>query len=245
MGVDRFYCPGFRVGQASRLEGDEARHLARVRRVGVGAEVEIFDGQGSAAVAEVVQVGRDQVDLRVKAVIDGLAPAPLHLTLAVAIPKGDRFDWLVEKATELGVERIVPLVTERSSVDPRSTKLERLRRAVIESCKQSRRDTLMTIDEPAHWESWSTRQDATSTQRWIAHYGGKSTWGADPADRGARVVVAIGPEGGFSDGEVDRARGTGWETIHLTSTILRIETAALAVAAHLLLRATGAVQGEG
>ena len=233
---DRFYCPDFRLGQPSAIEGDEARHLAKVRRVGVAAEVEIFDGRGAAALAEVVRVGRDRVDLLPRQAVVGI-PAPfLGVTLATAIPKGDRFDWLIEKATELGVGRVIPLITERSSVDPRSAKLDRLRRAIIEACKQCRRDTLMTLDEPMPWAEWLSRGDPTADHRWIAHPGGSREWAKASIDRGARIVVAVGPEGGFTEREVDTARSAGWEPIHLTATILRVETAALALAAGLLVR---------
>ena len=236
MGADRFYCPGMRAGPACRLEGDEARHLARVRRVAVGAEVEIFDGQGGAAVAEVVALGRDWVDLRIKQHLESVLVAGPSVILAVAIPKGDRFDWLIEKATELGVERVVPLLTARSTVDPRAAKLDRLRRAVVESCKQCRRDTLMTIDEPTVWDRWAALPVAPGTRRWLAHPGGSTTWNDERFGPGGTVIVAIGPEGGFAAQEVDKARDLGWEAIHLTPFILRIETAALAVAAHLALR---------
>ena len=236
MGLDRFYCPRIEVGRTAHLEGDEARHLAKVRRVAVGADVEVFDGRGLAARAEVVQLGRDRVELLVKSVLDGRPAAPVRLTLATAIPKGDRFDWLVEKATELGVDRLVPLITERSSVDPRSAKLDRLRRAIIEASKQCRRDTLMTLDEPQNWNQWSSSLDPATHHRWLAHPGGDSAWTEVRLAQGSPVAVAIGPEGGFSDREVATARSAGWVPIDLTSSLLRVETAALAVSAHLLIR---------
>ena len=240
MPSDRFYCPEIRLEAPFALEGDEARHLARVRRVPVGADVEVFDGRGLAVVARVVQVGRDRVELRM---VDRLpAPAPsgaARLTLATAIPKGDRFDWLVEKATELGVERLIPLATERSTVDPRSAKLDRLRRAVIEAAKQCRRDVLMTLDDPTPFDRF-VGSCSSAARRWIAHPGGAGGWAEGPLDVGAEVVAAIGPEGGFTDREVALARDAGWEPIALTPTILRIETAGLAVAAQVLLRAVAA-----
>ena len=76
---------------------------------------------------------------------------PFPLVLASAVPKGDRFDWLVEKATELGVERLIPLVTERSVVEPGPAKLTRLRRTIIEASKQCRRNRLMVLDPPTRW----------------------------------------------------------------------------------------------
>ena len=236
MGLDRFYCPGFVVGANCGLEGDEARHLARVRRVPVGATVEVFDGLGGLALAEVITLGRDRVQLHVRS---DLEPTPIKsaaLTLAVAIPKRDRLDWLVEKATELGVERIVPLITERSTVDPRATKLDRLRRAVVESCKQCRRNQLMEIDEPISWDRWLRTPPDPRAKRWVAHPGGESGWIKARLGPREPVVVAIGPEGGFTDSEIQLAYAVGWRSIQLTATILRIETAALAVAAQILLR---------
>ena len=233
---DRFYCAGFRLGQPAAIEGDEARHLARVRRVAVGAEVEIFDGRGGAATAEVVRIGRDRVDLLPRHAVAGSPPTPISVTLATAIPKGDRFDWLIEKATELGVARVVPLVTERSTVDPRSAKLDRLRRAIIEACKQCRRDTLMILDEPEPWTDWLHRGPSAASRRWIAHPGGRTDWATTPLVGGVEIVAAIGPEGGFTAHEITSAQAAGWEAVHLTATILRVETAALAIAASLLVR---------
>ena len=126
--ADRFYCPDSPVNGRVLLEGDEARHLIRVRRVARGECVEIFDGRGSAIRAEVADLGRDRVELVVLGPAVSIREPRCLLTLATAVPKGERFDWLVEKATELGVARLTPIVTERSVVDPRSAKLDRLRR---------------------------------------------------------------------------------------------------------------------
>ena len=236
MGVDRFYCPEFQVGQSAQLEGDEARHLAKVRRVAVGADVEIFNGRGLAAVAEVMQIARDRVTLAVRHRAPALLSAPVRLTLATAIPKGERFDWLIEKATELGVDRVVPLMTERSTVDPRTAKLDRLRRSIIEASKQCRRNTLMALEDPITWNRWISQVGSITTHRWIAHPGGSTAWNTVRLDGDTTVAVAIGPEGGLTDEELTLARSHGWAEIDLTATILRIETAGLAVAAHVLLR---------
>ena len=242
MGADRFYCPQIKLGQACRLEGDEARHLAKVRRVVVGASVELFDGRGQAVIAEVVGVGRDRVELLAKSPAATQSTSVVALTLAVAIPKGDRFDWLIEKATELGVDRIVPLLAERSTVDPRSTKLDRLRRAIIEASKQCRRNTLMKLDDPHSWEEWLLASQAGFDHYWIAHPGGANDWTATRLEQTTRVAVIIGPEGGLSDIEVTQAQAAGWHSIDLTPTILRIETAAIAVAAGVMIRAADSLR---
>ena len=147
----RFYCPDPPRDGRFRLGAEESRHLARVSRHVAGDLVELFDGQGFATLARVVEVGKDRVELIAEGEPIPEARPRCSLTLATAIPKGDRFDWLVEKATEIGVGRLIPLVTERSVVDPRESKLERLRRTIIEACKQSGRNRLMTLEPVTAW----------------------------------------------------------------------------------------------
>jgi 16S rRNA (uracil1498-N3)-methyltransferase len=230
--ADRFFCPDTPVDGRLVLEGDEARHLTRVRRVAVGECVELFDGRGWNHRAEVQALGRDRVELIVleSKVSDRLAAC--SLTLASAVPKGDRFDWLVEKATELGVDRLVPLVTERSVVDPRSAKLDRLRRVVVEASKQCRRDWLMELQPPMAWSS--VVEVSREPIKLIAHPGarGMASMGLNLAGRSA--ILAIGPEGGFTADEVEAALARGWREVGLGSTVLRVETAALAGCATLL-----------
>src|SRR5262249_5827936 len=118
--AERCYCAdaASHTGGRLLLDGDEAHHLARVRRVATGEVVEVFDGKGFATRAEVIAVGKRQVELRpVGPPLPSREPG-VRVTLASAFPKGERADWLVEKATELGVGRLVPLVCERSVVDP-------------------------------------------------------------------------------------------------------------------------------
>jgi len=230
--ADRFFCPDPPIDGRLTLTGDEARHLARVRRVGVGESVVTFDGRGATWRAEVRGIGRDRIDL---AVLGPAAPgrvAPCELTLATALPKGDRVDWLVEKATELGVARLVPLRTERSVVDPRAGKLDRLRRLVVEAAKQSGRARLMEIADPLPWPDLLGRD--ASPVRLIAHPGGAPATAWPRAGRARGVVLAVGPEGGFTDAEVDAARAAGWLPADLGATLLRIETAGLAGSAIVL-----------
>ena len=230
--ADRFFCPDSPVDGKVTLEGDEARHLARVRRVDVGECVELFDGAGSTHQAEVVALGRDRVDLVIRESSFRARPETGSLTLATAVPKGDRFDWLVEKATELGVARLVPIVTERSVVDPRSAKIDRLRRTIIEASKQSKRDWLMEIQSPVA----VTRvfEGSVDPVRLIAHPGapGILATGLDLAGKSA--ILAIGPEGGFTDSEVEWACSKGWLKVGLGRTVLRVETAGLAGCSTLL-----------
>jgi 16S rRNA (uracil1498-N3)-methyltransferase len=230
--AERFFCPGAATGARLVLEYDEARHLSRARRVGAGEVVEVFDGRGFATMAEVVSIGKDRVELQATG-----PPLPdrvvdVRVTLATAVPKGDRFDWLVEKATELGVDRLVPLNTERSVVDPRSAKLDRLRRAVVEASKQCGRSRLMEITGPTAWAEFL--EAPGPALRLVAHPGGLGF--ADWPDPGAggSAVLAVGPEGGFADAEVRAARGAGWVVAGLGPTLLRVETAGLVGCARLI-----------
>jgi 16S rRNA (uracil1498-N3)-methyltransferase len=213
---------------------DESRHLTRVCRLGVGDRVEVFDGRGFVADAEVLATHGDCVELIARSAPLPQRQPPAPLTLATAVPKGDRFDWLVEKATELGVDRLIPLATERSVVEPRSSKLTRLRRSIIEATKQCRRDRLMVLDEPMSWTKLAGW--CPESLRFLADPEGwpPQRWPALP--RGQRLVLAVGPEGGFTVAERVLADQAGWLPIQLGVHTLRIETACLAGCAALLTR---------
>lgn len=217
-------------GEILTLEGDEAHHLGRVRRIPVGATVEVFDGKGYATQALVAELGKARATLtRVGNPLPERAPR-LQLTLATAVPKGERFDWLVEKATELGVERLIPLRTDRSVVDPGKSKVERLRRAVIEASKQCGRNTLMAIEEPRSWDALIA--GSPPGVRLMAHPGASPI--GSIGRPGSPCLLAVGPEGGFTDAELEAAEACGWRRVSLGPTILRIETAAVAAAATLI-----------
>src|SRR5262249_55281299 len=152
-------------------------------------------------------------------------------------PRGDRFDWLVEKATELGVSQLIPLTTSRSVVDPRNTKLDKLRQTVIAACKQSGRNHLMKISAVSSWSEF-LKQILPGHRALVAHPSGQrfdSIQQCEPAGGHRPQAIAIGPEGGFSDEEVESATALGAQVIQLGSSILRIETAAIALAAKILL----------
>lgn len=238
----RFYCPDPPTQGKYHLDADESRHLSQVCRLKVGDEVELFDGGGRAVAARVVELGRKAVAL-VAAGEPRLEPPPrVGITLAIAVPKGDRFGWLVEKATELGVARLVPIQTARSVVEPRATKIDRLRRTVVEASKQCRRDRLMVLEEPTPWPRIAERQP--DALRLIAHPGGADHQDWPPIVAGGEVVLAVGPEGGFTDDEVKSAGSLGWRPVSLGRLVLRIETAGLAGCAAILARtiARGAAQ---
>lgn len=238
---ERFHAPGPPQGGQLRLSSGEAHHLTRVLRAGPGAQVECFDGEGRAWIARVASIAKDVVILDVLAELPRTPDPPISLTVATAFPKGDRADWLIEKATEIGVNRLVPLRTARSVVDPSPSKLDRLRQRVIEACKQSGRNTLMRIDGLMQWDDFLDQENLENREGWIACPGvvGRT---AGEAPRAAEAILAIGPEGGFEPAEVVRAEAIGWRPIGLGPHVLRVETAGLVGSSLLLHRG---VEGPG
>lgn len=232
---DRFFVDRPLSLQRVLLSGTEAHHLAHVLRARVGAEVILFDGGGAEFLARVRQVGRKAVELEVVERRDVDRELPFRLTLAVALPKGERQRWLVEKAVELGVTCLVPLITARGVVQVFESRGTRLERAVIEASKQCGRNRLMNVAPATELRQFLLSAPGTA-ERWIAH---PSPPAAPLADDGMRtgddIYCAIGPEGGFTELEIELAADSGWQPIYLGPRILRVETAAIALAALLTL----------
>ena len=186
--ADRFFCLAPSERGRIVLTGDEARHLARVRRLGVGDVVEVFDGRSREAERmAVVEVRRDEVLLESvgEKVADRMGPT--GLVVASATPKGERFDWLVEKAVEVGVDRLVPIRSARSVVEPRAGKLDRQRRAIIEASKQCGRNRLMVLGSSMPLADYLAEE--TAGTRWIAHPGGLG-FGSWPVGEGDDRALA-------------------------------------------------------
>jgi 16S rRNA (uracil1498-N3)-methyltransferase len=229
---ERFFVAEPVTGERAELTGDEARHLAAVMRAKIGDEVTLFDGSGNEFTARIEALSKRAVELAIveRRAID--RELPLALTLAVALPKGERQKWLVEKATELGVTRLVPLVTKRGVAQPVAAALERLRRSVIEASKQCGRNRLLEIATPiaaAELFGSPPGQYGTEVTRLIADPSGRPL--SDVSRASADVLAAIGPEGGFRPDELAAAQAAGWQPVSLGPRILRVETAAIALAA--------------
>jgi 16S rRNA (uracil1498-N3)-methyltransferase len=224
---DRYYLATPPADGTATLDAAEAHHLLHVMRAKVGTAVTLFDGHGGEYDATIAKCGRSEVLLSVAERRKVNRELPVRITVGVALPKGDRQKWLVEKLTELGAAKLVPLSTERSVADLKGKSLEKLERSVIEASKQCGRNTLMEITEPvALGEFLNTSSDL----RFLAHPTGESLANLKLGTAN-EVAILIGPEGGFSEAEVDGARAAGWQCVGLGASILRIETAALAMVA--------------
>ena len=232
---DRYYVSQPIVGDRARLVDEEAHHLAHVMRASAGDDVAVFDGSGAEWLARVARVGRAEVELELLCRREVDRELHVPLTLGVALPKGDRQRWLVEKAVELGVGRLTPLSTTRGVAQPTDKALARLRRAVIESSKQCGRNRLMEISTPVNCFDFCAAEHAAGAVRAMADPSGDQslrTLLESPASPTATsLIFAVGPEGGFSEDEIAAAQSAGWPLIDLGARTLRVETAAIYMAA--------------
>jgi len=226
---ERFFVEQPIRGQTAELSREEARHLTAVMRLSVGDQLTLFDGSGAEFVGRIAKITKQSVHCDILERHEISRELPFSVSLAVALPKGERQKWLVEKATELGVTRLIPLITERGVAQPVEAALDRLRRGVIEASKQCGRNRLMEIAAPRRAAELFV-DHAIADFRVIAHPGGQAL-NSMPISQQIDVVAAIGPEGGFTDEETSAAAAGGWRSVSLGSRILRVETAAITLAA--------------
>lgn len=239
---DRFYSPTPIATERVTLDGPEAHHMLHVMRAAVGTEITLFDGSGAEFPAVVEALRRSEAVVRVVERREINRELPHDLVVGVALPKGDRQKWLVEKLTELGVATLVPLATERGVAQPTASAAERLTRSVIEAAKQCGRNRLMQIAEPQSWNDWittawlgsSASEPPAAPRHLVAHPNGQPLTEINLSEP-APIYLAIGPEGGFTDAEVAAAVAAGWQQVSLGASILRVETAAIALAAAIAL----------
>jgi 16S rRNA (uracil1498-N3)-methyltransferase len=228
---DRFFSETPITGDHASLDGPEAHHLLHVMRGRVGDRITLFDGSGGEFDAEIAKCGRTDIELRILERREVDRELPFELVVGVSLPKGDRQKWLVEKLTELGATILVPLETRRGIALPTTSALDRLRRSAIEAAKQCGRNRLMKIAAPQAWcEYLSAQPSDTKSRRLVAHFGGAPLINSSLAES-IPTQVAVGPEGGFTDDEIAAAVAAGWQIVDLGPRILRVETAAVALAA--------------
>ncbi len=243
----RFYAPPAAFapdGAGVVLSREESAHLVNVLRLRVGDETFVFDGAGREYRC-IVAAERERDGQTRLAVAQEVAPqrpeSPLRLTLACALLKGEKFDLVVQKATELGVARIVPVLTVRGDVRLRAehdveARLARWRRLAREAAKQSGRAVVPTIDAPVSFDALLTAEEVVSSPRLLfterEGRGLRETSAAWPAPV-AQLTVLVGPEGGWADAELAQGAAAGWQLVTLGGRTLRAETAALVVTALL------------
>ncbi len=216
-------------GDRAALLGGHAEHLARVLRARVGQEFDVV-AEGRVRRARISGLSTERIELELAE--DVAAPPLPPVDLFLAIIKFDRFEWAVEKATELGVARIVPIIARRTDTHlagAATKRVERWRRIARESSEQSRRAQVPAIADPT--KTYAALEQARGARVVLAESEERTTLRQALTSAVAPVTLAIGPEGGWTNDELARFAGAGWISASLGATILRAETAAIAALA--------------
>ena len=234
----RFFAPpGAFTRDTVRLDVDEARYLREVLRLKAGDQVFVFNGQGKEFQCTVEEARRDSSVLKVVSEIEPARPeSPLQLTLAVALLKGEKFDLVVQKATELGVAAITPVTTKLADIRLRDQsdakkRVTRWQRIALEAAKQSGRTVVPEVGEPVAFGQCISGTPPSSVRFMFSERDGDSLLPAIGrlAQPVRSVTALVGSEGGWTDEEIKAARESGWQIITLGGRTLRAETAAIAV----------------
>ena len=229
------------AGSLARVAGDEHHHLSRVLRLRAADPVWLFDGAGRGFSGAIEQVGREETLVKLEAPDSRAVEPSLQLTLAFGVPHHEKMDLVVQKCTELGVSRVVPILAQRSVLRPRDPagwkRLERWRRVARDAARQSGRLRVPEVAEPVAWESFLAAPEAGAGARWLlSTEPGLPPLPALSRGTSAAALVAVGPEGGFTAEEIEAGRAAGLAPVGLGARILRAETAAIvAVALSLFL----------
>ncbi|HVC30777.1 MAG TPA: 16S rRNA (uracil(1498)-N(3))-methyltransferase [Steroidobacteraceae bacterium] len=217
-------------GSRQIIEGDAANHIARVLRLRPGDPLVLFDGRGGEHAARIEEFPRGAVIVTVGDRSAADRESPLRLTLAQGISRGERMDWVVQKATELGVTRIVPMLTERSVVKLDARQSERKRAhwqgIAVAACEQSGRNTVPDIAAPLGLEEFLRAADVRAARLLLSPAGNLRIDELETPQ--AEAIVLIGPEGGLAEAEQRAAIAAGFMAVRLGPRVLRTETAAVA-----------------
>jgi len=238
----RFYCDSIKEGQV-QLKPDEAHHLANVLRLATGERVELFDGKGTLAQAVIKDISGKSVTLHVKQTYKNPARTSGRIIIAASIPKAQRFDWLITKCTELGVDHIAAVIFERTVKLAKSISTsERYNKLLIAAAKQCGRIFLPKMTGPADLQQTLSllKSDYPNSQLIFGSFSEKAKPVVQLSTSGKDTIAFIGPEGGLTHEEKDMLKSAGASEVRLTDTTLRIETAAIAFAAILCARRDGA-----
>jgi len=230
--MHRCYYPDAPLSGRLTLRGEEAHHALRVMRLRDGDCCEVFDGRGNAVVARVLPPHGSCLELEVQRPLPPL-PRVADITLALAIPKGSHMDLIIQKAVEMGVSRVIPLVTERTIVRFRegegAGKANKWRRTALEACKQCGVNQLPIVEAPQPYRAFLQRSDLSSLKIQCAlteHARPLRELLEQGRNAGAQVMtLLIGPEGDFSPAEYEQAVQAGFAQASLGPIILRVETA--------------------
>ena len=230
MRIPRVYSPqAMTTGDCIELEAGAARHLTSVLRMTSGQLITLFNGQGGEYLAELVVAKKGKATVRIMEFKQTDRESSLSIHLAIGISRGERMDWIMQKATELGVSEITPLFTERCEVklsgDRLDKKVGHWQQVAISACEQSQRNRVPQINKPLKLDQWQSHCD--SSLKLVLHHRSESRL-ADMPQPSGQIALLIGPEGGLSEPEIEQAIAHGFQPLALGPRVLRTETAPLA-----------------
>ncbi len=218
------------TGAELALEAGPANHVARVLRMGPGERISLFNGEGGEYSATITVAARRSVEVSIGEFSGTDLESPLQIELGIALSRGDRMDWVLQKATELGVTRIAPLFSERTEVKLKAERADKKQQhwqqVIISACEQCGRNRLPALEQPQKLEDWL--QNTRAERKFVLHHRAEATTNSGAP---ASVALAVGPEGGLSDSEIGAAEAAGFEALTLGPRVLRTETAPLAALA--------------
>lgn len=230
MRLNRIFCPGpLDEGLETALPAAGAYHVARVLRMREGAPLVVFDGAGGEYRAEIARIDGSAVIVRLSERTSGTAESPLKITLVQGISRGERMDWTLQKATELGVNAIAPVLTARSVVrldeKQAAKKQDHWRGIVIGACEQCGRTHVPAVGTPKTLRNYLSSVKKEGLRLVLSPSAPGSLAGL--ASVPAKLELLIGPEGGLDDDEIGAARNAGFTPVRLGPRVLRTETAAV------------------
>jgi 16S rRNA (uracil1498-N3)-methyltransferase len=215
-------------GQTLELEENPSRHIAKVLRMEAGRELVLFNGEGGEYNATLTEVGKKRVSVTLGEFNNIDRASPLKIELAIGVSRGERFEWVLQKATELGVTSITPLFTERTEVKLTGPRLEKKlghwQQILVSACEQCQLNHVPTLNAPQPFSQWLPSAEADL--KLVLHH--RSDKKLADQEQPQSACLLIGPEGGLSSDEIQQAEQQGFDALTLGPRVFRTETAPIA-----------------
>ncbi len=216
------------ITESVLLNESASHYLSKVLRMQEGRELIVFNGQGGEYFAQITEIGKKHVSIQLNQFVTDNRQSPLDLHLAIGISRGERMDWVLQKATELGVTQIIPLMTERTEVkikgEKQDKKMQHWQQIIVSACEQCQRNLLPILQEPQAIDGWL--KTVTTDCRFVLHHRKDQGLSISPVPKS--VTLLIGPEGGLSEEEIALAENAKFQSLRLGPRVLRTETAPVA-----------------
>lgn len=228
MRIPRIYTDqALTLGVTLDLDESPSHHISKVLRMTVGREIILFNGKGGEFTATIGRIAKKHISVTIdtEQAIDRESPLPIEL--CIGLSRGERMDWIIQKATELGVTKITPLFTERCEVKLKPQRLEKKmqhwQQIIISACEQCQRNRLPALKPPQNFSQYIPTCQADL--KLVLHH--RSDTGLSERNAPASIALLIGPEGGLNENEIAQAENSGFATLKLGPRVLRTETAPL------------------